>query len=336
MPPKTRAKNKKANQPVNGDISGKLDLLLQSIDSLKSQNAEFQEQFGDVQDRLDSIERGEDTSVSMHGSPMPVIETQPVQHNSDTSSLVTKEIKRRLQNLSLYSDSSSDSDDEIQFKSKSKSERKNLKKSGKLRTSHHKVSRHIDWPQMYVFRRDDNANGVKYESLSFMEFMHGYLQVMHHEKNAKTRDYMYNHMIDLSADASEYPWPVVKNFHSMILCMMEANRLDWHQTQVIQDLRRQYVWTATRNDSFSASASVNAKACPGYQTGTCSKMGNHNGLQHICMYCLINFNKAYHHPEPRCRKKNEIISANVSGDDMSSTEDPFIQPKNDSGGGPVA
>ena len=336
MPPKTRANNRKANQPKGEDITGKLDLLLRSIDSLKSQNDDFQEQFGDIQNRLDTIEEGVSTPDIMRGSPSSTAEIQSEQHSTDQDVLLRKEVKRRFQKLSLFSDSSSNSEDEeIHFKYKSKSERKNLKKSGKLRTAHHKISRQIDWPQMYIFRRDGSTNGAKYDSLSFAEFMHGYLHIMSNEKNAKTRAYMYDHMINLSADATDYPWSVVRNFHSIILCMMEANRLDWHQTQVIQDLRRQYVWTAARSvESSSVSMSVGAKACPGYQTGTCMKTGNHNGLQHVCAYCLINFNKAYHHPEQRCHKKNESVSVAISSEDMSSP-DPKGHPsvlKNDDGG----
>ena len=241
MPPKTRSNNK-TKQPSTLDIDSKLDLILNSVADLQSQNDELKSEFDDVQSRLDTVEESRSNNDTLSRKQASL------QHTRNGKTL-EKDVLRRLKKLNLWSDSSSDTcsdDDEISFKSKSKAERKNLKKSGKLRTAHHKVSRYIDWPHMYVYRRD-NASGVKYEALQPAEFMHGYLQAMQNEKNPKTREYMYDHLIDLTADAADYPWPTVRNFHSVVLCMMEAGRLEWSQTQVIQDLRRQYVWTAPMN-----------------------------------------------------------------------------------------
>ena len=318
----TRSKsNKKLTkaQKKEQDLNDRLDEILNSMSELKSQNSDLKEQFSEVQERLDSVENSSPKCDVLNGR-----DTSQQESGDDQNSLknddLRKSVSKRLKGL-LTSDSSSESEDDvITFKSSEKSKKKNLKKSGKLKTSQHKILRYVDWPQFYVFRRDCGEEGVKCDTLSLAEFMHGYLQLMQHEESSRTRAYMYDHLTNLTADASEYPWPVVRNFHSIVLCMMEAKRLDWRQTAVLQDLRRQYVWSApSSNKSNKPQADVsNVKACYEFQSGKCSKTGpSHNGYHHVCSYCLRTAKKSCQHPENECIRKtwrqNGDSAANDAG-----------------------
>ena len=302
---KTRNKNKKLTkaEQKDFDLSKRLDSIVESLGTLHSQNKDLKDEFSYVKERLDTVE-GSSNQTDVLGSQTEP-ETEPeeeITFNADKK--LRKSVNERLRGL--LNSESSDSDDEIQA-IKSRATKKNLKKSGKLKTAQHKISRYVDWPHMYVFRRDCNDDGVKYDSLSQMEFMNGYLMLMKNEKEPRVRSHMYEHLINLTSDASEYPWSVVRNFHSIVLCMMESKRLEWHHTSVIQDLRRQYVWaTPTIKTSSSASDAdiSNVKACPEFQTGKCQKSASiHNGLSHVCAYCLRTAKKSCLHAENDCRRK---------------------------------
>ena len=310
----TRSKSKKAKQAeaqAELDMNSKMDRMLQAIESLQTQNENLNEKVLDVSQRLESVE---DTT---HPNRYDVLtrdktrdghstENETECDASDSPALDNKLrrlVESRLKKLGDANSSSSSSDDEVSFKTSklTKKEKKNLKKSGKLRTAHTKIDRHVDWPHLHVYRRD--GKGAEYDSLSLSEFVYGYLQCMKLEKDSKIRSYMYEHMMNLSADASDYQWPVVRNFHSVILSMIETKRLDWHQTSVIQDLRRQYVHATPMKSVYSPSQS-SVKPCSEYQYGKCTKSGNHDGMQHVCAYCLNTLATTCKHPEYMCRKKS--------------------------------
>ena len=301
MPPKKKQQD---------ELNAKLDKMLKAMDNLQSQNEKLTEQFEDVSSRLDTIESESIPpnryDVLNHENPGNTQESTSDLDDGESEAVpdhkLRKLVESRLRKLCDFNElSSSDSEDEISIKP-SKSERKNLKKSGKLRTAQQKIARSVDWPHLHVFRRD--AKGAEYDSLSQMEFVNGYLQSMKHEKDSKTRALMYEHLTNLTADASDYPWHIVRNFHGVILCMLETKRLDWHQTSMIQDLRRQYVWSTPMRPSAQQSAQSSAgKPCGEYQTGKCTKRSSHDGLLHVCSYCLNTLKIHHRHPENACRKK---------------------------------
>ena len=305
----TRSKNKKLTKAEQKelDLNKRLDSIVDALSTLKSQNDDLKDEFSEVKERLDAVEGSSEPAVDVAGAHGIQGEPEAVSDEDEVSFKMDKKLRKSVQErlLGMLNSDTSDSDDDLQYSTKSKSSKKNLKKSGKLKTAQHKITRFVDWPHMYVFRRDCN-DGVKYDSLSQMEFMNGYLMLMKREKDSRVRSHMYEHLINLTDDASQYSWPVVRNFHSIVLCMMESNRLEWHQTSKIDDLRRQYVWTTpVKASAATTTADVSSvKPCPEFQTGKCQKSGpTHNGLSHVCSYCLRTAKKSCQHAESECRRK---------------------------------
>ena len=317
MSRKTRANTKKNSKEP--DINDKFDKMFAAMDSLQSQ-------FADVQARLTTIEDSKAEAVD--GSE---IETDTELLDKDMGNALRDLVQQRLNKINKKRDSSSSSSEdegEVSFKPQdanlSKAEKRNLKKSGKLRTAQSKVLKVVDWPHLHVYRRD--GRGAEYDTLSQMKFVNGYLQVMKLEKDSTIKSLMYEHLTNLTADASEYPWHAVRNYHSVVLSMMECKRIDWHHTAKIQDLRRQYVWSnAMRSSNGQQVSTTGVKPCPEFQSGKCQKTQPHGGLQHVCAFCLKSSNAIFKHPEYLCRKKSYTQRNQANGPDQS-------QAKNANGG----
>ena len=131
--------------------------------------------------------------------------------------------------------SSSESDDGI---SRPKHKRKSHRyKSGRGRTTNDLVLRRVPWPHHGVYK-GQAPKPAMFDTLSIPEFVSGYLgHATKPNLPSATQAAMLSHLRELMHDASAYPWEGVRNYHGILLGMMEQNELTWADPHLIQELR---------------------------------------------------------------------------------------------------
>ena len=137
---------------------------------------------------------------------------------SQAASQAATRVQRELSFLDDYAGSSSDSDDPSPPRTHSKSHKL---KSGRSRTSEDIVIRQVDWPHFNVFK-GPSRKAAEYDSLSIAKFVFGYLgNALKPNTSSGDRWAMLRHLRDLMQDATMYPWEGVRNFHGIVLRLME-------------------------------------------------------------------------------------------------------------------
>ena len=196
------------------------------------------------------------------------------------------------------------------------------KKSGRLRTAEHKTRVEVDWPHYYVYR---DGKAAAYNDLTIAEFSYGH-SCKTDNAPPSCQPWLRSHFKDIMEDAMLYKWQVVRNYHGIILNMVETGRLgpDMSASDLtnIQDLRRQHVWNKPgaqlprHNDRPShaplSTSTINASiaTCSAYQHRSCDHLDSHDSLEHACSYCLKVTGRPLPHPEAVCRRKREHWAKN--------------------------
>lgn len=217
--------------------------------------------------------------------------------------------------------SSSDSDDNYHPQaSRSKSRRL---KSGRSRTSEDVVKRHVDWPHFNVFKGPSRA-AAEFDSLTIPEFVYGYMgNVLKPDISSSDQVAMLRHLRELMHDATMFPWEGVRNFHGILLRLMEHDEATWKDRALIQELRAQYSRTPAASYRSSQAASSRprprSRPCPDFQKGACTHTDDHDSHQgglvsHICGWCYRVRRKSYQHPEKDCFTKKKRESKNGGTD----------------------
>ena len=299
---------KRCTRPA--DMAIKLDSLVDMFDKFAA--------------RLDKVEGAHADNVARHArstSPSADSEHSASRKDSEDSDLAdaTRKAKSRLADLGLLDDIQSDSesdDDAATTKHKSKG-----KKSGRLRTADHKTKLEVDWPHYYVYR---DGRAAAYNDLTVAEFAFGHASLTDRAPSSQ-QQWLHAHFKDLMEDASQYRWPVVRNFHGILLNMLETGRISLEFTpadlQKIQDLRRQHVWNCPNallprqtgrhsNSTAPATLPPSHPTCPAYQQRSCDHYDSHDGLDHACSYCIRVTGRPLPHPEAVCRRKREHWAKN--------------------------
>jgi len=237
--------------------------------------------------------------------------TAPVPLRSAVSGRVQQELM-----AALGDSSSSDSDDNYHQATRSKSRRL---KSGRSRTSEDVVKRHVDWPHFNVFKGPSRA-AAEFDSLTIPEFVYGYMgNVLKPGTPTSVQLSMLRHLRELMHDATMFPWEGVRNFHGILLRLMEHDEATWNDRALIQELRAQYSRTpAASNKSYAAVPShprPRSRPCPDFQKGVCTHSDDHESHQgkrvsHICGWCYRVRRKSFQHPEKDCFTKRKRESKN--------------------------
>ena len=238
-----------------------------------------------------------------------------------SAAAATAAAKQRLKDLNLLDGSSStdgDTEDEVTPHRKSKG-----KASGKLRTAEHVICRDMDWPHFYVHR---NTAPAKWEDLTLAEFAYGYLSMLDMSKKTPSplRRWLRSHFKDVMQDAMAHKWAYVRDLEAHIFNMFERGLLPYSMGPAdeakIMELRRTHLWNkpesriSSPEDKVAARAaqtpSPNAVACLAFQNFDCPRFDAHDGLDHICAFCLRTQKKAFPHPEANCRRKKFVAPKN--------------------------
>lgn len=195
-------------------------------------------------------------------------------------------------------------------------DRKKGKKSGRKRTSCDVIKKVVDWPHFHVYR-GPGRKPAEFDDLSSPEFTYGHVCVMKEVGDQKEKDAMLDHLQALMADSTEYGWPAARNFHGVLLQLLEQQRFTWGQDTT--KIREQYLKTASsKPDSKPEISGIGASAggkrfCAPYQSGKCTERETEHEsswgtVHHICAFCCKKAGRACNHPESKCIRKTHMVT----------------------------
>ena len=98
---------------------------------------------------------------------------------------------------------------------------------------------------------------------------------------------MLDYMSNIMEDSHDFGWQAARASHAILLCKMEENKIDWHETNNIDHVRRVHA-----------------------QKNTCHQKSDHeaNGITylHVCQNCFTQ-GKSFKHSATDCKAhtKNE-------------------------------
>ena len=232
---------------------------------------------------------------------------------------VTERARRELVDIQLASDSSStsSSDSDVMVPRRKTKRKSHRVKSGRGRTTDDFVARRVPWPHHGVYK-GQARKAARYDTLSIPEFVFGYLgHATKHDLPPTTQAAMLAHLRELMHDASIYPWEGVRNYHGILLGMMEQNELTWADRPLIQELRLQYARqpSSAHTPHYAQAQTTRHPPCASYQSGACPCDEDHASehgawVSHICAWCHRVRNRACQHPESACYSKRRRASKN--------------------------
>ena len=296
MPPKTATKRKcskckDSHFPPTGKNCGKESMDKESMDT----NSKIQAMVNLMErmtERLEAIENARDTNISNHQHDINAPENSPA---------AAAKARHGIQQLAIgpATETDTSSDEDFTLISKSKARRKkNLKVK-------------LDWPQNYIFTFKGK---VHFDTLTLAQFAQGFAQVIMHALPDK-RTTLLKYFANLMEDASRYSWELVRGYHFIVYTMVEEGRLTLNDADELRNLRRHHIWNvpngmiptkpakplAYTQPAFTSNSTSNP--CPAFQTDNCHERGSHDGLEHICAYCMRVTRRPLDHAEAVCRRK---------------------------------
>ncbi len=257
----------------------------------------IQEALLGIMDRLEALELNshptEPTAAhafppAQFASPRPL--TEPAATAAPGASIADR-VSRHMREYGL----SEDEDEEHVTTAKPLWSRQ---KSGRSRTTTDTVLRQIPWPHFGVFK-GPYRKPATYDSLIIAEFLAGYARIVS-RADGPTAKAMLGHLSDLMDDASTYSFENVRNFHGILLGLMEQDDITWSDTEAIQKLRQQYARIS--NPTTRSPTPLAGKPCSEFQQGQCS-------LPDGCAWCFKVRGKGCRHSEKDCLSKLQRTAA---------------------------
>ena len=217
---------------------------------------------------------------------------------------ISGQVNRRFGELGLEEDF-----DESDFETFKKNRKG--KKSGLSRTIEDQVVREIDWPHLYIYRGYDRRP-THFNELTIAEFVHGYISMVDNPRNNFNIPVMMKILKDMMADTAQYSWLQVRNIYRVLASGIEMARYNWDDSTQVAALRAQYAQRPTFHQTqqptrpptrVTSLQPPSQGICMPYQQLLCSEADSHQGLKHVCSYCLSTTGLYFSHPEKECRRK---------------------------------
>ena len=161
------------------------------------------------------------------------------------------------------------------------------------------VKRMVDWPQNFILTGSKMSRPT-YDDLTITQWVSGFVRCIQEEKSDAARECMLDYLGNLMEDASDFSWEAAKASHAIALTNMEADRLEWTDTDKLDRIRRAH---AQRHVSSGQNLNVKAATwkkqkssniksgliCRYFQEGTCKFNTHHKTagqyIRHICEQC---------------------------------------------------
>ena len=108
---------------------------------------------------------------------------------------------------------------------------------------------------------------------------------------------MLEYLTDIIADSQDLGWPSAKGAHAVLLCKMEQDKIQWHETTKIDRVRRVHAQKVGRNSNYYQIKQTKPVPCKYYQKGTCGQTKDHknNGQLYLTLSRLSSLQKLVTH-----------------------------------------
>ena len=169
----------------------------------------------------------------------------------------------------------------------------------------------IPWPQNSILSGSTKSR-VSYDNLTMAQWVSGFSTIIREEQNVITKNFMLEYLSDIMDDCNDFGWQSGKGAHAVLLCKMEDNNVDWHETSKIDRIRRVH---AQKIPNLQGRRTNKEKSvpCKYFQKGSCGQKSDHenNGQMylHVCATCFAS-GKSHPHTAKKCRRsKNDHSTA---------------------------
>ena len=279
-----------------GKLTEKMDLLSNQIQVSAQQTPEDEQLEEEEEEEEDEQPEGAMAAIPI--SPQRTGHGIPSMQQLRRDIEIGREVNRRLAEMGLQ--------DDLDEPMRTASQRSRGKRSGAARTVQDSVINDIDWPHFHIYSQP-GADPMTYTRLTVPEFVYGFLHMVDQPESKFDRQVMWDILKAMMEDATEYPWPNVRNYFWIVGSHVENDRLKWSDHDEIQRLRAKH---AQKHELVAIKASTTARpteklrCCGPYQKGQCPEKFEHGGFKHICAYCYRTKSTPYPHSELNCRRKN--------------------------------
>ena len=160
------------------------------------------------------------------------------------------------------------------------------------------VKRVMDWPQNFILTGNQKTRPT-YDDLNITQWVSGFVRCIQEEKSKAIKSCMLDYLGNIMEDASDFSWESAKAAHAILLINMEADRLNWAETDKIDRIHRAHAQRHITGTQNSATCPVNRKVkntgtkngiiCRYFQEGTCKFTSHHRTAgqyyRHACDNC---------------------------------------------------
>ena len=161
------------------------------------------------------------------------------------------------------------------------------------------VKRVVDWPQNFILTGSRKVR-PSYDDLTMSQWVSGFVRCIQEEKSEAAKSSMLDYLGNLMEDASDFSWESAKALHAIVLTNMEADRLQWTETNKLDRIHRAHAQRHSVPGLSNTSRSIHNKKVKGlgsktgvicrfFQEGTCKFSSHHRTAsqlyRHVCEYC---------------------------------------------------
>ena len=99
------------------------------------------------------------------------------------------------------------------------------------------VQKIVDWPQNFILTGNRKVRPT-YDDLTMSQWVSGFVRCIQEEKSEAAKSSMLDYLGNLMEDASNFSWESAKASHAIVLTNMEADRLQWTETDKLDRIQR--------------------------------------------------------------------------------------------------
>ena len=241
------------------------------------------------QSQYDTVSHGIDTELA---SSQSVVPSMSFLKNNES---VQHEVEKRLTELKNLNESAN--------KGRVKSQRGG---PGEIF-----VKKSIDWPQHFILIGTHKTR-PSYNDLTITQWVSGFVRCMQEERSEHNKTCMLDYLGNIMEDASDFSWDSAKACHAVVLTNMEADRLNWADTDKIDRIQRAHAQRHTSGAQTSGTRSIakkgktpytkNGVICRYFQEGTCKYPTHHKTAGQFYRHACENCDGT--HTTKNCNQKN--------------------------------
>ena len=147
----------------------------------------------------------------------------------------------------------------------------------------------VPWPQNYILTSTSKSRAT-YDSLTMSQWVSGFSTIIREESDLDTKKFMLEYLTDIMEDSQDF---------AVLLCKMEQDKIQWHETAKIDRVRRAHAQNIGPNSNYNHKKQSKPVPCKYYQKGTCGQTKDHENNGQLCLHACVNcFTLGKTHPHP--------------------------------------